>query len=58
VGRASGIYAIKPESTAEISNGQVPTTRKFDELAKVQPATQDSGARRPLARGRFFATPS
>jgi ligand-binding sensor domain-containing protein len=40
VGRASGIYAIKPESAAEISNGQVPAIRKFDELAKVQPATQ------------------
>ena len=40
VGRASGVYAIKPDSTAEISNGQVPAMRKFDELAKVQPATQ------------------
>jgi ligand-binding sensor domain-containing protein len=40
VGRASGVYAIKPETTAEISNGHVPVIRKFDELAKVQPATQ------------------
>ncbi|HSQ23838.1 MAG TPA: two-component regulator propeller domain-containing protein, partial [Pyrinomonadaceae bacterium] len=40
VGRASGVYAIKPESTAEISSGRVPAIRKFDELSKVQPATQ------------------
>src|SRR5262249_30931743 len=40
VGRASGVYAIKPESLAEISTGRVPTNRKFDELAKSQPATQ------------------
>ena len=39
VGRASGVYAIKPESMAEIAAGLVPTIRKFDELAKVQPAT-------------------
>lgn len=40
VGRVSGVYAIEPETTAEISGGNVPAVRSFDSLAKTQPGAQ------------------
>jgi ligand-binding sensor domain-containing protein len=54
VGRASGVFAIKPETTAEISTGHVPPIRKFDERAKVQSAAQAPAHPGEIFRYAFF----
>jgi PAS domain S-box-containing protein len=55
VGRASGVYAIKPETPAEISTGHVPAIRKFDERARVQPDAQTPAHSGEIFRYAFFS---
>ncbi|HJZ81459.1 MAG TPA: two-component regulator propeller domain-containing protein, partial [Pyrinomonadaceae bacterium] len=53
VGRASGVFAIKPESAAEISSGHVPAIRRFDDISKSQSATQ-TPVTAPAKSGEIF----
>src|SRR6185503_16718711 len=55
VGRASGVYALKPESFAEISSGNIPAMRNFDALTKVQPASTKVSL--PEKPGEIFQYP-